>query len=161
VSGQEASNPKTSGLPPPSPTLGDLDYHVEGLLSTDSKMSEILLATDRRAQKVIFKIACVQQRARADANRRAIRNSVEWLQQLHGHSGIAQMQPIVSKGASGPRSWFVSPCFVATLPDWPGNPDFLITEYLPGGTLIWRWESLMTWHGHWPISMRISVFTAI
>lgn len=138
ASGPEPPTPETSGLPPLSsspPTLGDLDYRVQGLLPTDSKMSEILVATDRKAQKVIFKIACVQQRARADTNRRAIRNSVEWLLQLGSHSGIAQLQPIVRKGASGPQAWFTPPCFIATLPDWAGNPDFLITEYLPGGTL--------------------------
>lgn len=125
-------------LPAP-PSLGDLDYRAQRLLQTDSKMSEILLATDRKKETVIFKIACVQQRSRADANRRSIHNSVAWLQQLRTHTGIAQLQPIQRKGDSRWRtwfnSWFTPPSFTATLPDWPDNPDFLITEYLPGGTL--------------------------
>lgn len=129
------AGPEASGVSSLPTTLGDLDYRVQGLLSTDSKMSEILVATDRKAQKVIFKIACVQQRARADANRQAIQNSVIWLQQLGKHAGIAQLQPIVRKGASRLRARFTPPCFIATLPDWPGNPDFLINEYLAGGTL--------------------------
>lgn len=117
------------------PDLGDLDYRVQGLLATDSKMSEILLATDRNGQTVIFKIACVQQRVRAETNRRAIHNSVLWLQQLRDHPGIAQLQPIRRKGQHGPGAWLAPPTFVATLPAWPGQPDFLITEYLAGGTL--------------------------
>ncbi len=115
--------------------LGDLDYRVQGLLPTDSKMSEILLATDRRHRKVILKIACVQQRVRAETNRRAIHNSVAWLQGLRAHPGIAQMQPIQRKGQGGLRTWFTPPIFAGSLPDWPDNPDFLITEYLAGGTL--------------------------
>ena len=122
-------------IAPALPSLGDLDYRVQGLLPTDSKMSEILLATDRRNQTVILKIACVQQRARAETNRRAIYNSVAWLQGLCDHAGIAQMQPIHRKGQRGPQTWFAPPTFIATLPDWPDNPDFLITEYLAGGTL--------------------------
>lgn len=119
----------------PVPDLGDLDYGVQGLLATDSKMSEILLATDPKGQTVILKIACVQQRVRAETNRRAIHNSVLWLQQLRDHTGIAQLQPIRRKGQRGPRAWLAPPTFVATLPAWPEQPDFLITEYLVGGTL--------------------------
>lgn len=115
--------------------LGDWDYRVQGLLQTDSKMSEILLATNRQGQTVVVKIACVQQRARADANRRAIHNSVTWLQQMRDHPGIAQMQPLWRRGEARWRIWSTPPIFVATLPDWPNNPDFLITEYLAGGTL--------------------------
>lgn len=117
------------------PDLGDLDYRVQGLLATDSKMSEILLATDRKGQTVVFKIAGVQQRVRAETNRRAIHNSVLWLQQMRDHAGIAQLQPIRYKSQRGPRSWFAPPIFVTTLPAWPGQPDFLISEYLAGGTL--------------------------
>lgn len=119
----------------PNPDLGDLDYRVQGLLATDSKMSEILLATDRKGQTVVFKIAGVQQRVRAEANRRAIHNSVLWLQEMRDHAGIAQVQPIRYKSQRGLRSWFTAPTFVATLPDWPGQPDFMISEYLAGGTL--------------------------
>lgn len=117
------------------PDLGDLDYRVQGLLATDSKMSEILLATDPKGQTVILKIACVQQRVRAETNRRAIHNSVLWLQQLRDHAGIARLQPIRRKGQQGPRAWVTPPTFIATLPAWPEQPDFLITEYLAGGTL--------------------------
>lgn len=117
------------------PDLGDLDYRVQGLLATDSKMSEILLATDRKGRTVVFKIASVQQRVRAETNRRAIHNSVFWLQQMRDHGGIAQLQPIRYQSQRGPRSWFAPPTFVATLPAWPGQPDFLISEYLAGGTL--------------------------
>ncbi len=120
---------------PAALSLGDLDYRVHGLLPTDSKMSQILLATDRRNRKVILKIACVQQRVRVAANRRAIHNSVAWLQGLRVHPGIAQMQPIQYKELRGPRAWFIPPTYVSTLPTWPDNPDFLITEYLAGGTL--------------------------
>lgn len=119
----------------PTPDLGDLDYRVQGLLATDSKMSEILLATDPKGQTVILKIACVQQRVRAEANRRAIHNSVLWLQQIRDHAGIAQLQPIRRKSQRGLRAWFTPPTFITTLPDWPEQPNFLISEYLAGGTL--------------------------
>lgn len=97
-------------------------------------MSEILLATDHNQQTVVLKIACVQQRSRTEINRRAIHNSVAWLQRLAAHPGIAQLQPIQRTGQAGQRSKS-PPTYVATLPDWPDQPDFLITEYLPGGTL--------------------------
>ena len=124
----------------PLPALGDLDYQVQALLPTGSKMSEILLVTDRQGQTVVFKIACVQQRARAETNRRAIHNSVAWLQQMRDHPGLAQLQPIchrsqTAEGQGEGRVGLTTPTFVATLPDWPGAPDFLITEYLAGGTL--------------------------
>lgn len=118
---------------PPLPA--DLAYAVQGRLPTDSKMSEILVATDGNGQRVIIKIACVQQRARAETNCRAIRNSVRWLAQLCDHPGIAQMQPIQPKEPPRWRAGLTPPTFVATLPDWPGNPDFMVTEYLAGGAL--------------------------
>lgn len=123
--------PDVSSIPP----LGDLDYRVRGLLQTDSKMSEILVAIDAQGQTVIFKIACVQQRARAETNRRAIHNSVAWMEELRGHPGIAHMQPIRRKDPNGLHTNATAPPFVATLPSWPGNPEFLIMEYLAGGTL--------------------------
>lgn len=119
----------------PLPALGDLDYQVQALLPTGSKMSEILLATDRQGQTVVFKIACVQQRTRAEINRRAIRNAAAWLQQLRDHPGLAQLQPIRRRSQADAHAAWAPPTFVATLPDWPGAPDFLITEYLAGGTL--------------------------
>ncbi|MCE7987770.1 MAG: serine/threonine protein kinase [Caldilinea sp. CFX5] len=119
----------------PLPALGDLDYQVQALLPTGSKMSEILLATDRQGQTVVFKIACVQQPTRAETNRRAIRNTAAWLQQMRDHPGLAQLQPIRRRGQADAHTGWTPPTFVATLPDWPGAPDFLITEYLAGGTL--------------------------
>ena len=135
--GPDQSGPNRTGLSdaPAIPPLDDLDYRVRGLLQTDSKMSEILVATDPKAQTVIFKIACVQQRARAETNRRAIHNSVTWMEELRGHTGIAQMQPIRRKDQRGFSAWFAPPTFVATLPTWPGNPEFHIMEYLAGGQL--------------------------
>jgi serine/threonine protein kinase len=137
ASSPEPIGPDHTGAPDLSsvPPIGDLDYRVLGLLQTDSKMSEILVATDAQAQTVIFKIACVQQRARAETNRRAIHNSVVWMEQLCGHSGIAHMQPIRRKAPSGLRTSSTPPTFVATLATWPGNPEFLLMEYLAGGTL--------------------------
>lgn len=119
----------------PLPALGDLDYQVQALLPTGSKMSEILLATDRQGQTVVFKIACVQQPTRAETNRRAIRNTAAWLQGMRDHPGLAQLQPIRWRGQADAHAEWRPPTFVATLPDWPGAPDFLITEYLAGGTL--------------------------
>lgn len=119
----------------PLPALGDLDYQVQALLPTGSKMSEILLATDRQGQTVVFKIACVQQRTRAEINRQAIRNAAAWLQQLRDHPGLAQLQPIRRRSQADAHAAWAPPTFVATLPDWPGAPDFLITEYLAGDTL--------------------------
>jgi serine/threonine protein kinase len=115
--------------------LGDLDYQVQARLPTGSKMSEILLATDRQGQTVVFKIACVQQATRAETNRRAIRNTAAWLQGMRDHPGLAQLQPIRRRGLADAHAEWTPPTFVATLPDWPGAPDFLITEYLAGGTL--------------------------
>ena len=126
--------PSPSPNAAPLPALGDLAYQVQALLPTDSKMSEILLATDRQGQTVVFKIACVQQRGRAEINRRAIHNSVVWLQQMREHPGIAQLQLIYYQDQIA-ASRVAAPTFVAALPDWPGAPDFLITEYLAGGTL--------------------------
>lgn len=131
--------PTPSPNAPPLPALGDLDYQIQARLPTSTKMSEILLATDRQGQTVVFKIACVQQQVRAASNRRAIHNSAAWLQQLCDHPGIAQLRPICyrkhARGQAQGHAEGMIQTFVAALSDWPGAPDFLITEYLAGGTL--------------------------
>ncbi|MEZ4861394.1 MAG: protein kinase [Caldilineaceae bacterium] len=98
-------------------------------------MSEVLLVTDRKNRQVILKVANVQQRAWAESNCKAIQNTVTWLTQLGNHPGIARLMPLERCDQSGRRFRWSSPCYVAQLASWPGAPDFLATEYLPGGTL--------------------------
>ncbi len=117
------------------PALDGLEYKAQRFLDSGSKMSEILLAVDRKKRPVILKIACVDQRARADVNRQAIHTTIEWLQRLCSYPGIIELRPIAFKGASRLRTWFSPPIYSATLPQWPGQPEFLVMDYLPGGSL--------------------------
>jgi len=119
----------------PLPALDGLEYKAQRFLDSGSKMSEILLAVDRKKRPVILKIACVDQRARAEVNRQAIQTTIDWLQQLGVYHGIIRLRPIAFKGASRLRAWFTPPVYSATLQQWPGQPEFLVMDYLPGGSL--------------------------
>jgi hypothetical protein len=117
------------------PPLDDYDYQVQRFIETDSKMSDVLLAVTAQQRPVVLKIARVDQRARAEVNRQAIQNSVAWLQRLGRHAGLVQLYPIACKLPGGERTDKAEPVFCATLRQWAGEPEFLVMEYLEGGSL--------------------------
>lgn len=118
---------------PALPDLGDLAYHAQRYLLTDSIMSEILVVRDETDRELIFKIAAVRQRSRAQVNRQAIYNSVSWMEAVGRHPGIVTLHPIVHRGKA--LSPATPPTYVATLANTPGNPEFMVLDYLQGGTL--------------------------
>ena len=117
------------------PPLDDYDYQVQRFIETDSKMSDVLLAMTAQGRPVVLKIARVDQRARAEVNREAIQNSVLWLQRLGRHQGLVQLYPIAYKRPGNERARKDEPVFCATLRQWAGEPEFLVMEYLEGGSL--------------------------
>lgn len=117
------------------PSLGDLNYSAHRFLETDSKMSTILLVSDRRQHPLILKIARVDQRARADVNREAIKNTVYWLQALQPFRGLITMHALERKGVSSLRAWFNRPAYLTALHQWPGAPECLVMEYIAAGSL--------------------------
>jgi serine/threonine protein kinase len=117
------------------PPLDDYDYQVQRFIETDSKMSDVLLAVTAQQRPVVLKIARVDQRARAEVNREAIQNSVLWLQRLGRHEGLVQLYPIAYKRSGSERAREEEPVFCATLRQWAGEPEFLVMEYLEGGSL--------------------------
>ncbi|MEM7132459.1 MAG: protein kinase [Chloroflexota bacterium] len=122
------------------PVLNNLPYQSKYFLDTDSKMSQILLVTDRDGRELILKIAKVEQRTRADANRQAIRTEAEWLQRFRDIPGIIQIEPIPRPTHSGQghgsnQKGQGAPAFVDTLDELEGSPEFIILEYFPGGAL--------------------------
>ncbi|MFN8466657.1 MAG: protein kinase [Caldilineaceae bacterium] len=127
----EASAAPAVSIPP----LDDYDYQVQRFIETDSKMSSVLLAVTAQQRPVVLKIARVDQRARAEVNREAIQNSVLWLQRLGAHAGLVQLYPIAYKRSSSERARKDEPVFCATLRQWAGEPEFLVMEYLEGGSL--------------------------
>lgn len=123
--------PVRSVLSEQLPDLGQLPYKVRYLLETDSKMSHIYLVTDEAGRYLVLKVARVDQRVRAEANRQAIQNEAEWLKQFRGVPGIIQILPVDSRGTS--RRLY--PHFVDILDKVPGEPEFLALDYLGGGAL--------------------------
>jgi serine/threonine protein kinase len=113
------------------PPLGDLAYRAQRFLLTDSKMSEILVVRDDHGRDLVFKIACVRHRSRTQANRQAIVNSVTWLETLGRHPGIVTLHPIARRGAASDQT----PIYMATLRDCPGQPEFIVLDYMAGGAL--------------------------
>lgn len=122
---------ENQGIPP----LDGLAYKPQKLIDTGSKMSDLLLAEDSHSRTVALKIACVDQRARADVNRLAIKNTIEWLNKLGNYRGIVALRPIEFTGEATWRSWFKQPTYSAALQQWPGQPEFLVMEYIGGGSL--------------------------
>lgn len=130
--------------PLPLPPLGDFAYQAEQLLAIESKMSQILLVRDESGRPLIFKIAATAALSRCSANRQAIHNSVRWLERIPPHPALAGLQPIVRKPnqtpsrqpptGAGPISTQQA-THLATLQEWPGAPEFVVMDYLPGGTL--------------------------
>jgi serine/threonine protein kinase len=119
----------------PLPTLAGFAYTAQRFLDTGSKMSEVLLALDHRQRPVVIKIASVEQRSRAEVNRHAITNTITWLQRLGPHPGLISLRPIAYSHQLGWRARFTRPTYCATLADWPGQPEFLVMEFLAGGSL--------------------------
>ncbi len=131
MSAGEASAAPAVSIPP----LDDYAYQVQRFIETDSKMSDVLLAVTAQGRPVVLKIARVDQRARAEVNREAIQNSVLWLQRLGRHEGLVQLYPIAYKRLGSERARNDEPVFCATLRQWAGEPEFLVMEYLEGGSL--------------------------
>jgi hypothetical protein len=98
-------------------------------------MSTVLLATAGGRQPVVLKIARVEQRSRAEVNRQAILNTVSWLHRLGRHPGLVRLHPLARQAAAGWRGRVPGKTYCATLRQWPGEPEFLVMEYLPGGSL--------------------------
>jgi hypothetical protein len=117
------------------PSLDGLAYTAQRFIDTGSKMSDILLALDCHNRLVALKIACVDQRARADVNRLAIKNTIDWLSKLRGYRGIIALRPIEFVGVAWWHSWLTRPIYCAPLQHWPGQPEFLVMEYITGGSL--------------------------
>ncbi|MFN8486822.1 MAG: protein kinase [Caldilineaceae bacterium] len=117
------------------PPLDGLAYKPQKLIDTGSKMSDLLLAQDRHHQTVALKIACVDQRARADVNRLAIKNTIEWLRKVGNYRGIVALRPIEFDGEVTWRSWWKPPIYSTILHQWPGQPECLVMEYIGGGSL--------------------------
>jgi hypothetical protein len=117
------------------PSLDGFAYRAQRFLDTGSKMSAVLLALDHRNRPVVLKIAAVEQRTRAEVNRRAITNSIIWLERLGRHPGLISLRPIAFANQARWRAWFTRPTYCATLAHWPGQPEFLVMEYLTGGSL--------------------------
>ncbi|MFN8444470.1 MAG: serine/threonine-protein kinase [Caldilineaceae bacterium] len=112
----------------PLPTLDEFGYQPLRFLETDSKMSTILLAGDGQDRLYVLKIARVDQAVRADLNRQAILNTIEWFTTLGSHPGIADLFPLRNQSQSAPS-------YLARLRGWEGAPEFLVMEYLAGGSL--------------------------
>lgn len=132
--------PPSAGMPPEPqpaaralPALGDLAYQAQRFLLTDSKMSEILVVRDEAERELVFKIACTSQRSLAAANRQAIYNSVHWLEAVGPHPGIATLYPIQHRGRAASAA--APPTYVSTLSSCPGEPEFIVLDYMQGGTL--------------------------
>ncbi|MCX6043503.1 MAG: protein kinase [Chloroflexi bacterium] len=117
------------------PSLDGLAYTPQHFIDTGSKMSDVLLALDGHKRPVALKIACVDQRARADVNRLAIKNTIDWLSKLRGYRGIVALLPIEFTGGPWWRSWLTPAIYCAPLQHWPGQPEFLVMEYIEGGSL--------------------------
>ena len=135
------------------PPLDDFHYNAERFIESDSKMSDILLATDERNRAVVLKISAVEQRNRADVNRAAIHNAEAWLKQFRHHRGIISLLPISRKAKTQRRSWFARPTYWATLTQWPSKPDFLALEYLAG-------DSLKSFVGNKRLGIELSLWIA-
>lgn len=116
------------------PDLSQYGYTAKRYLETDSKMSTVLLGSDHENVDVVIKVAQVDQRNRAEANRLAIRNEGQWLKAFRGVSGIVQIQTISGSG-TGRLTEDADEGFVGTLDQWPDAPPFLVVEYLPGDAL--------------------------
>ncbi len=122
----------TTTLPP----LGDFAYQAERLLATDSKMSQILVVRDPAGRALILKIAATAHQLQCASNRQAIYNSVRWLERIPPHPGIATLQPIAYKRVAPANPGPSDPAiYVAALAEWPGTPEFVVMDYLAGGTL--------------------------
>ena len=127
--------PAAAGTAAAVPALDDFDYQAQRFIETDSKMSVVLLATTGKQRRpVVLKIARVDQRARAEANRQAIQNTVLWLRRLGRHHGLVRLYPVAVKSQTERRARSQAPEYCATLRQWAGQPEFLVMEYLAGGS---------------------------
>lgn len=127
----------------------DFPYRPLNLLSTDSKMSQILLVEDQEDAAAIVKIGCIERPAQAELNQQAIANEAYWLYHLRGKPGIAQIRLLTTEDTS--MFWWqrlrkrllpdrkekldYEPTAVIQTLSVPGTPNFITLEFLSGGTL--------------------------
>lgn len=100
----------------------------------ETRMSLLWLAdaADQRQGKtnrVVIKVARLKEEQYSLVNERAINNEERWLRKLH-HPGIIKLLPIAEEGKTRPGQEIYR-----ARSSWPGNPWFVVTDYLPGGTL--------------------------
>lgn len=127
----------------------DFPYRPLSLLSTDSKMSQILLVEEQDNSTAIVKIGCIARPAQAELNQQAIVNEAHWLYQFRGQPGFAQIRLAQKENASNSSLWrfwkhqarggrakseYEPEKVIQTL-SVPGTPKFITVEYLSGGTL--------------------------
>lgn len=100
----------------------------------ETRMSLLWLADvadqqQREQKRVVLKIARLKEEEFSLANERAINNEERWLRRLQ-HPGIIKLRPIAEEGKTRPGQEIYR-----ARSTFPGNPWFVVTDYLPGGTL--------------------------
>lgn len=117
--------------------FGPFRYHIpDSAPFTETRMSLLWLAEALDTQhktlgeKVVLKVARLKEEQFSLANQRAIENEVRWLRQLD-HPGIIKLRPIAEEGTARPGLQIYQ-----ARSSLPGEPWFVVTDYLPGGTLL-------------------------
>lgn len=118
-------------------TLGPFRYHIpDNAPFFETRMSVLwraeALDTQHRplGEKVVLKVARLKEELFSLANQRAIENEVRWLRQMD-HPGIIKLRPIAEEGTARPGLQIYQ-----ARSSLPGEPWFVVTDYLPGGTLL-------------------------
>lgn len=102
-------------------------------------------STASPGNQVIIKIARMTERQYSLTNQRAIENEEKWLVLLD-HPNIIRLR-VVAERQSSQRAIY------RARSELPGNPWFLVTDYLPGGDL----QSLLSEHHKLPASMALEI----
>ncbi|MBK8051553.1 MAG: protein kinase [Anaerolineales bacterium] len=126
-------------MPTPTLNIGPYLYLPRHQLD-ETKMSTIWVAQEQRASEhnraeenqVVLKIARLSDKQYSLTNQRAIENEEKWLMSLR-HPNVIRLRPIAEVHSSRQQVY-------RARSDLPGNPWFLVTDFLPGGDL----SSLLT-----------------
>lgn len=131
--------------------LGPYRYRPTKQLD-ETRMSTLWLASEvtrdstaSPGNQVIIKIARMTERQYSLTNQRAIENEEKWLVNLD-HPNIIRPR-VVAERQSSQRSIY------RARSELPGNPWFLVTDYLPGGDL----QSLLSEHRKLPASLALEI----
>ncbi|MBE2237802.1 MAG: protein kinase [Caldilineaceae bacterium] len=131
--------------------LGPYRYRPTRQLD-ETRMSTLWLASEVTREStaspgnlVIIKIARMSDTQYSLTNQRAIENEEKWLGKLE-HPNIIRLRTVAEREASR------QPIFRARS-DLPGNPWFLVTDYLPGGDL----QSLLNERQKLPASLALEI----